>query len=142
MDTFGISGVIKFLLVVRTLAPLAIAGISIWAVTDGGLGFENPALGWGAAAAMIAYAIYNASKLMGLQKHEVGLSETEVRVGDKTLAWKDVESAEVHNAFQMETAIAIKPFQGEPLEIKAATRNLPFILTAVKKHVEKVNSPA
>ena len=142
MDTFGIGTSIRILLVTRLLGSLAIAGISIWAVTDGGLDFEKPALGWAVSGVLILYGLYNVVRLVGLSQHEVGISETQVRVGSTTLDWEQVESATIRPAFQMDTAIELKHSGGEPLQIKAATRSLAFILSAVKKHVKQIDEPS
>jgi hypothetical protein len=133
VDVFPLNWRAKVNLWVQAAYPLAFLGVTIWAVTAGGLSLTA----WGPLIllGLTALAAWNIYSLIRWHNFQVVLSEAGIKVGKRYSRWEDIASAHAQTAAMFKTFIELTPKDGAPLAIPAAIEQAQFILAVCEKNV-------
>lgn len=132
-DEFKIIPYFRFLLIIRTLGPLAFMGITLWAVSTPYL--ELSAVGPLILLGLAVWAFFEARSLFKWYNFSVGISDKTLSIGAKDYQWEDIESAWVQDAFQFQTYIQLTTKDGEEIKIPAVIQKNSFVRNALEKRI-------
>ena len=132
-DEFPLMGIMKFILVVRVIAPLVIAGVLVWATQQPNMGMseKGPLILIGIGI-WVAWEIWRMVKWMGFS---VVITDDDIAVGKRQSSWSDVQSATVKVAMKFDTWVELTLESGDPLKIPAGISQKQILLTLLQKHV-------
>ena len=131
-DTFALSSVLRFVLIVRLLGPIALLGITLWAISHPGI--ELSGTGPLVLLGLVVWIVFSAMKLAKWYGFTVGVGQDGLTVRDRTWRWDEIASARAKTAFQLDTFLELETNDGTRIEIPAAIQKNAFLLTMIEKH--------
>lgn len=132
-DVFAINGFMRFYLVVEVLAPLALIGITVWAISTPYIELST----WGPLVllGLLAWAVRDAIRLARWFAFSVAISPEGIAARGKRWTWDQIRSARARAAFKFQTFIELVTEDGSKLLIPAAIQQDAIVLTLIEKYV-------
>ena len=132
-DVFAISSFMRVYLVIELLAPIALMGILLWAISNPNL--ELSETGPLILLVLLAWAIWELIKLVKWFGFRVEVGDEGLTARGRTWAWDEIRSARAKTALKFDTFIELSDEQGGSLAIPTAIQNEGILLTLIEKHV-------